>query len=50
VRAGTGFHRNDTRGLRREKTEKLPASDALAEQHMPGSIRSMYLEHVLRDV
>src|SRR6516165_5165981 len=50
VRAGTGFHRNDTRGLRREKTEKLPASDALAKQHMPGTIRSMYLEHVLRDV
>src|SRR6201995_1239602 len=50
VRAGTGFHRDDAPGLRCEKTEKLCACDALAEQHMPGSIRSMHLEHVLRDV
>src|SRR6516165_12689521 len=50
VRAGTGFHRNDAPGLRCYETEKLRASDALAEQHMPGSIRSMQVEHVLRDV
>jgi len=25
-------------------------SDALAEQHMPGSIQSMHVEHVFRDV
>src|SRR5215469_18173244 len=50
VRAGTGFHRDDAPGLRREETEKLGASDALAKQHMPRIIRSMHLEHVLRDV
>src|SRR5215467_14631647 len=50
VRAGTGFHRNDAPGLRCSETEKLRASDALAEQHMPGSIRSMQVEHVFRDV
>src|SRR6516165_12649107 len=50
VRAGTGFHRDDARGLRCQETEKLPAGDALAEQHMPGTIRSMHLEHVFRDV
>src|SRR5262249_41320967 len=50
VRAGTGFHRNDAPRLRCYETEKLRASDALAEQHMPGSIRSMQVEHVFRDV
>src|SRR5215831_596818 len=50
VRAGTGFHRDDAPGLRCEETEKFHASDALAEQHMPRPIRSMHLEHVLRDV
>src|SRR5215813_11583268 len=50
VRAGTGFHRDDARGLRCQETEKLHASDALAKEHMPGSIRSMqHLEYVLRD-
>src|SRR5215469_4378107 len=32
------------------ETEKLHASDALAEQHMPGCVCSMHLEYVLRDV
>src|SRR5215469_18354354 len=50
VRPGTGFHRDDAPGLRCEEIEKLRASDALAKEHMPGAIRSMYLEHVLRDV
>src|SRR5262252_9655022 len=50
VRAGTGFHRDDAPRLRCQETEKPHASDALAKQHMPGSIRSMHLEHVLRDV
>src|SRR5215813_164522 len=50
VRPGTGFHRNDAPRLRCYETEKLRASDALAEQHMPGSIRSMQVEHVFRDV
>src|SRR5215469_10538378 len=50
VRPGTGFHRDDAPGLRREETEKLGARDALAKQHMPRIIRSMHLEHVLRDV
>src|SRR6516165_2610209 len=50
VRTGTGFHRDDAPGLRCEKTEKLHASDALAKEHMPGTIRSMHLEHLLRDV
>src|SRR5580700_5287614 len=31
VRAGTGFHRDDTRRLRRQKAEQLRAGDALAE-------------------
>src|SRR5215472_15875174 len=48
VRTGTGFHRNDAPGLRCEETEKLRASDALAEEPMPGSIRSMHVEHVFR--
>src|SRR5262249_19368835 len=50
VRTGTGFHRHHAPGLRCQKTEKLHASNALAKQHMPGTIRSMHLEHVLRDV
>src|SRR6516162_3112934 len=50
VRTGTSFHRDDAPGLRCEETEKLRASDALAKQHMPGGIRSMYLENVLPDV
>src|SRR5262249_9861442 len=50
ARPGTGFHRDDAPGLHCEETEKLRASDALAKEHMPGAIRSMYLEHVLRDV
>src|SRR6201987_4839998 len=50
VRTGTGFYRDDAPGLRCEETEQLRASDALAKQHMPGSIRSMHLKHVLRDV
>src|SRR5215831_13275180 len=50
VRPGTGFHRDHAPGWRCEETEKLRASDALAKEHMPGAIRSMYLEHVLRDV
>src|SRR6516225_4618943 len=50
VRTGTGFHRDDAPGLRCEKTEKLHASDALTKEHMPGTIGSMHLEHVLRDV
>src|SRR5215469_1103687 len=50
VRTGTGFHRHDAPGLRCQKTEKLHASNALAKEHIPGTIRSMHLEHVLRDV
>jgi len=50
VRTGTGFHRDDAPGLRGEETEKLRASDALAKEHMPRTIRSMHLEHVFRDV
>src|SRR5499425_396615 len=50
VRTGTGFHRHDAPGLRGEETEKLRASDPLAKEHMPGTIRSMHLEHVFRDV
>src|SRR5215472_16659315 len=50
VRTGTGFHRYHAPGLRCQETEKLHASDALAEEHMPGTIRSVHLEHVLRDV
>src|SRR5262252_3899899 len=50
VRAGTGFHRDDAPRLRCQETEKLHASDGLAKEHMPGTIRSMHLEHVLRDV
>src|SRR6516164_3640316 len=50
VRTGTGFHRDNAPGLRCEETEKLHASDALAKEHMPGSICSMHLKHVLRDV
>src|SRR6516162_10479098 len=50
VRTGTDFHRDDARGLRCQETQKLHATDALAEQHMPGTIRSMHLEHVFRDV
>src|SRR5262252_2706616 len=50
VRTGTGFHRHDAPGLRCEETEKLRASDALAKEPMPGTIRSMNLEHVFRDV
>src|SRR6516225_9879786 len=50
VRTGTGFHRDDARGLRCEETEKLHASDALAKEHMPGAIRSMHLKHMFRDV
>src|ERR1700722_19375418 len=49
MRTGTRFHRDDAPGLRCSETEKLYASDALAKQHMPGSIRSMQLEHVLRN-
>src|SRR5262249_17780361 len=36
--------------VRCEETEKPHASNALAKEHMPGTIRSMHLEHVLRDV
>src|SRR5262249_7660261 len=50
MRTGTGFHRHDAPGLRCEETEKLRASDALAKEHMPGTVRSMHLEHVFRDV
>jgi hypothetical protein len=50
VRAGTGFHRDDARSLRCEETEELRASDALAKEHTPGSIRSMHLEYVVRGV
>src|SRR5215470_2299743 len=50
VRAGTGFHCNDAPRLCCQETEKLHASDALAKEHMPGRVRSMDLEHVLRDV
>src|SRR5215813_13383309 len=50
VRTGTGFHRYHAPGLRCQETEKLHASDALAKEHIPGTIRSMHLEHVLRDV
>ena len=50
VCAGTGFQRNDAWRLRREEADKLRAGNAFAEQHMPGSIGSMHLEHVLRNV
>src|SRR5271166_3002714 len=50
VRAGTGLHRDDAWRLRRQEADKLRAGDALAEQHMPGSIGSVHLKHVLRDV
>ena len=50
VRAGTGFHRDDTGRLCREKADELPASNALAEQNLAGGIGPMRLEHVLRDV
>src|SRR5262249_8553582 len=50
VRTGTGLHRNDAAGLRCWETKKLRASDALAKEHMPGTIRSMHLEYVFRDV
>jgi hypothetical protein len=36
--------------LRGEETEKLRASDPLAKEHMPGTIRAMDLKHVFRDV
>src|SRR5215469_3565047 len=50
VCTGTGFHRHDAPGLRCQKTEKPHASNALAKDHMPGTIRSMHLEHVFPDV
>src|SRR5215469_5000288 len=50
MRAGAGLHRHDAPGLRGEETEKLRASDPLAKEHMPGTIRSMHLKHVFRDV
>src|SRR5690242_5661912 len=50
VRTGTGFQRHDALGLPCEETEKLHASDALAKEHTPGTIRSMHLEHVFPDV
>src|SRR6516165_2756162 len=50
MRTGIGFHREDAPGLRCSETKKLYPSDALAKEHMPGTIRSMHLEHVLRDV
>ena len=50
VRTGTGFHRHDAPGLRCYGTEKLHASDALAKEYMPGTLRSVHLEHVFRDV
>src|SRR5262245_18233898 len=50
VRAGTGFHRYHAPGLCCQETEKPHASDALAKEHTPGTIRSMHLEHVFRDV
>src|SRR5262249_25852555 len=50
VRTGTGFHRHDAPGLRCQKTEKLHASNALAKEHMTGTIGSMHLEHVFPDV
>src|SRR5215467_6558715 len=50
VRAGTGFHRDDTGRLCREKADELPASNALAEHNLAGGIGPMHLEHVLRDV
>jgi hypothetical protein len=43
VRTGTGFHRHDAPGLRCEETKKLCASDPLAKEHMPGTIRAMDL-------
>ena len=50
VRTGTGFHRHDAPGLRCYGTEKLHATDALAKEYMPGTIRSVHLEHVFHDV
>src|SRR5215472_6049651 len=50
MRTGTGFHSHDAPGLRCQKTEKLPASDALAKEHMPAIIGSMHLKHVFRDI
>src|SRR5262249_50001220 len=50
VSAGASFHRDDARRLQRQKTNKLWAGHASTQQRMPGSIRSMHLEYVLRDV
>jgi hypothetical protein len=50
VRAGTGLHRDGAWCFRRQEADKLRAGDPFAEQHMPGSIGSVHLEYVLRDV
>src|SRR5207237_9159619 len=38
VRAGTGFHRDDARRLRRQEAEQLRAGEALPDQQTPASL------------